>query len=101
MSVGASGEGLHVLDFETTIGHFSRRFEHLRSRFCPAHRLERYETVAGGQQRRFGRWRHVAHKRMARWDVARIPQHRFAAWDLVLQPPATCSLDGSRWPFAA
>src|SRR5216683_3217155 len=74
MSVGASGEGLHVLDFETTIGHFSRRF---------------------------GRRRHVARKRMGGWDVARISQHRFAAWDLVIQTPAACLYDGSRRNVAA
>src|SRR5216683_6952586 len=101
MSVGASGEGLHVLDFETTIGHFSRLFEQLRSRYCPAHGLERHQPVTGGQQRSLGRRPHIAHERMACWDVARISQHRFAAWNLVVQTPAACLYDGSRRNVAA
>src|SRR5712691_4151902 len=101
MSVGASGKGLHVLDFETTIGHFSRRFEHFRSRFCPAHRLQRYQAVTGSQQRSLSRRRHIARKRMAYWDVARISQRRFATWNLVVQTPAARLYDGSRGNVAA
>src|SRR5260370_8604822 len=38
---------------------------------------------------------------MAGWDVARISQHRFAAWDLEIQTPAPCLYDGSRRNVAA
>src|SRR6266851_7478394 len=46
------GEGLHVLDFETTIGHFAGRFEHHRGRRGEVPQLpDRHEAMARREQR--------------------------------------------------